>query len=309
MTETRSEVVKPVKAIDKIMSLVVQYAAQSDIVLDTTEKTYAYETLNMVQKRIIEDGESWNTVAWQECNLPGQIKRFCRLGLSIDRNEIYIDLRKNKNARDGKKDINLRMQYQGEQKLLLKYCTKGGGIKNFYQDVVMAGEEVEYQRDLKTGGILIASHKIANPFDRGCTYANRDKCIGAYAIAYHKDGSQTVVTIGKDRIERARKASAATSGVVWSNDFQKMVLKTAVHELYKELAVYNVIPDDIVTDMASGMLDESRREIAENAMQGEIIDVTVNIPEEKPEPAEAPKAPGESPESAPEPDAEPDIEW
>lgn len=279
MTEKQVNEFNKLPSIQKVMTLVEQRAESSSGALSTRERNYAAIMVRRIDTQLRNSGMTWNNVGVVECDLPMQIKRFARLGLDPNQSEFYVDVRNNKNS--AKKDINLKLQYQGEMKLLVKFCKKGGGIRDFVTDVVMEGEELAIERDFKTGQLSIKEHKIPNLFKRDCTYANRDKCLGAYVIAYHNDGSQTTQLIGKDRINRAMSASA-TSGGVYKSDFQKMVIKTAIHDLYKQLVPFNVVPDDLLDDVSSVALgeDEVQSEIRENAMQGDIIDADVSIVEE-----------------------------
>lgn len=255
-----------------MMEDVSTYAGNSGIVLSKAEKNYALNIITSTAKKLKEDGINPNDVDWQGCKFPAQVKRFCRLGLDLNENEIYLDIRNN--GKTGKKDINLKMQYQGETKLLTKYCQKGGGVEFITGDVVMKGENLKMERDLRTGKGFISGHDIPDMFHRNITYANKENVIGAYAIAYHKDGTQTYVTIDKIRIDRAEQASASREKTIYKNDYKKMVIKTAVHELYKQLRTYMEIPDELENDLAETLVDfeGAKQDIRENA-NSEYIDV------------------------------------
>ena len=209
--------------------------------------------------------------------------------------EIWLDIRNNTKA--GKKDINIKIQYQGEEKLLSKFCKKNHGVKNIIKDVVLEGEELVQKRDFKTGDYEIIDHKIPDILNRNIDFKNKDKVKGAYAVAYHNNGSQTAIIIDKDRIDRAMKA--AKTAMVWQSDFKKMVLKTVVHELYQELAKFNVIPDELLKDYSEMVIakDEVQSEINTNANK-EFIDadfiendaapeLNAPKPQKEPEPATA----------------------
>lgn len=92
---------------------------------------------------------------------------------------------------------------------------------------------------------------------------------------------------------------AAKTAMVWQSDFKKMVLKTVVHELYQELAKFNVIPDELLKDYSEMVIakNEVQSEINANANK-EFIDVdfvendaapelNAPKPQKKPEPAPA----------------------
>lgn len=275
MEERKHEVTQTTKSFNElIMSKVSDIAVKSGHELTQVDKGYAMDIIATTYKRMQEDGINPNDVNFIGCNFPGQVKRYARLGLSLNESEIYLDLRNN--GKTNRKDINIKMQYQGEEKLLIKYCTLHGGITRIIKDVVMEGEELVYTRDMATGDIKVTDHRIPNIFKRNISYENKDKMLGAYAIAYHKDGNQTFVYIDMDRVDRAMEASASREKTIYKKDFAKMVLKTASHELYKELKRYNVIPDDLQKDYLAVQLevDEVDNDISANANK-EAIDIEV----------------------------------
>ena len=275
-----------------MMSKVDGVAASSGTQLSPRDKTFANDIILNTYKKMMEEGINPNEINFIGCNFPGQVKRFARLGLSLNDKEIWLDIRNNTKA--GKKDINIKIQYQGEEKLLSKFCKKNHGVKNIIKDVVLEGEELVQKRDFKTGDYEIIDHKIPDILNRNIDFKNKDKVKGAYAVAYHNNGSQTAIIIDKDRIDRAMKA--AKTAMVWQSDFKKMVLKTVVHELYQELAKFNVIPDELLKDYSEMVIakNEVQSEINANANK-EFIDVDFvendAAPElnaqKKPEPAPA----------------------
>lgn len=65
-------------------------------------------------------------------------------------------------------------------------------------------------------------------------FGDRGNCIGAYAYAVLKGGAVSkVVVIGEKRIARAISASAGSDydDSPWKRDYEKMVIKTALHDL------------------------------------------------------------------------------
>lgn len=281
-----------------MMSKVDGVAASSGTQLSPRDKTFANDIILNTYKKMMEEGIDLNEINFIGCNFPGQVKRFARLGLSLNDKEIWLDIRNNTKA--GKKDINIKVQYQGEEKLLSKFCKKNQGVKNIIKDVILEGEELVQKRDFKTGDYEIIDHKIPDILNRNIDFKNKDKVKGAYAVAYHNDGTQTAIIIDKDRIDRAMKA--AKMATVWQSDFKKMVLKTVVHELYQELAKFNVIPDELLKDYSEMVIakDEVQSEINANANK-EFIDADfvendspksiendaapeLNIPKQTPEP-------------------------
>lgn len=252
-----------------MMSKVENVASAAGTQLSARDKTFANDIILCTYKKMMEEGTNPNEVNFIGCNFPGQVKRFARLGLSLNEKEIWLDIRNNTKA--GKKDINIKVQYQGEEKLLTKFNTKNGGVKNVIKDVILDGEELVQKRNFKTGDYEIIDHKIPDILNRSITIKTKDSVKGAYAVAYHNDGTQTAVIIDKDRINRAM--SAAKTQTIWSSDFRKMVLKTVVHELYQELAKFNVVPDDLLNDYADMITDkdEVQAEIKANANK-DVID-------------------------------------
>jgi recombinational DNA repair protein RecT len=262
-----------------MMGRVDEIAQNSGSALSIKDKSFAQDIILSTYKRMIEEDIDPNDVNFIGCNFPGQVKRYTRLGLSLNENEIWLDIRNNSKAK--KKDINIKIQYQGEEKLLTKFCQKNGGVINVIKDVIMEGEEVVTSRDFKTGNYVISDHKIPDILHRNINIANKENVIGAYAIAYHKDGTQTAIIIDKDRIERAMKS--AQTKVIWNADYKKMVLKTVVHELYKELTKFNVIPDELLDDYHDMVLnkEEVQAEISANANK-EVFEADFDIKDDQP---------------------------
>lgn len=65
-------------------------------------------------------------------------------------------------------------------------------------------------------------------------FGDRGQCIGAYAYVIFKGGAVSkVVVVGEKRIARAVSASdgADSSFSPWKRDYEKMVIKTALHDL------------------------------------------------------------------------------
>ena len=242
--------------------------------MTTSEANNAVEILNDVRTKVKENKSIMNPmqqIRFQESSFIQQVHDFALLGLSLRDNDFYVDLRKHGYPQNGEMqqyDIGLWMQYQGEEKLLLRYCKKHGGIKTIKKDVVLKGEGVKIVNDMLTGEKKITAHNY-NPFDRKMDQKN---ILGAYAQVYYKDGSIEAVMIGNDRIERAKKASAAGTKGPWGTDYAAMCEKTAVHVLYKNLKAYNVMND--MTAKAVEQI-ESHQSHEEEAIDAEDINVTV----------------------------------
>jgi recombinational DNA repair protein RecT len=252
-------------------------AKASKTELTVMQASNAVEIINEVYTKLDNDGVNFSDVRWSQCNFPAQVKRFARMGLSLHDKDFYVDIR---NSKYGGKTVGLWMQYQGKEKLLLRYCTKGGGIVDIIYDVVLENEELSTHRNFKTGQFEIVDHKIPDITNREAT----EKTIkGAYAIAYHKNGTQTFVIVDRERIKRARDASATKNGGPWKTDYKAMVIKTAANELYKNLTKFIEIPDDMKQDFMDIETDKAERETEanENAHR-ETFEADYNVKEEPP---------------------------
>lgn len=236
------------KAITNMFNQVVSYASLENTQLSQKETQYAIGIITNINKRVVGDPElSWGKLDIQGNQLPAQIKRFARLNLQLENQEIFIDIRNNKNT--GMKDINLKLQYQGLEKLMVRYCTYGGKqIVRFYKDVICKGDKVIEKPNLKTGLLELKDHEYCETDD--VDYRNKlENIIGAYAIAYVMENGELnpyICKIDKNRILRARRS--ATTKNIWDDDTRKMTLKTAVWELWNTMRPFMVMPQDLVKD-------------------------------------------------------------
>ena len=115
--------------LSRMVDQVSAFASIENTPLTNKEKRYASSIAMAIIKRVEESGTKWELVDVK--NVVEQIKRFSRLGLSINENELYIDMRNN--GKTGKKDITIKKQYQGIEKELIKWCSKK--IIRFYKDI------------------------------------------------------------------------------------------------------------------------------------------------------------------------------
>lgn len=236
------------KAITSMMNQVVSYANLENTQLSKKETQYAVGIITNINKKVVSDSNlSWNVLDVQGCQLPAQIKRFARLNLQLENQELFIDIRNN--SKTGLKDINLKLQYQGLEKLMMRYCTFGEKkIVRFYKDVICKGDKIVEKPNLSTGLLELKDHEYFETDD--VEYRNKlDNIIGAYAIAYVEENGKLnpyVARIDKNRIERGRKS--ATTQNIWNVDTRKMVIKTAVWELYAMMKPYMLMPQDLVVD-------------------------------------------------------------
>lgn len=163
-------------------------------------------------------------------NFLEQVKHFSRMQLSLQEKEIFIDVRNNKNT--GLKDVTITKQYQGIQKIMVKYSTKK--IVRFMEGVVCKGEEFEYIDDFTTGLTTITKHKKNELADRN-KFINIEK---AYAIAFVEEYGKVVPytkIVDKSRLTTAYNASPSYDKSVWNNHGQRMSIKTAYWCLYNDV--------------------------------------------------------------------------
>ena len=234
------------------LNQVVKYAETSGEQLDQKTKSLAVDIITFSNKKLKENAVSWKDVDIAGCGFVSQIKRFAKLGLSME-DKLYIDIRNNNKT--GLKDICIKPQYQALEKLMVKYFTKP--ILRFKEDIICVGDKVVEEEDFATGLNKIVRHDRNNEIDRN----NLENIIGAYKIAYVLENNsivQYVVRIDKNRIMRAYKASPSREKTVWHNDTVKMVKKTCTWEMWndKNIRAFMVFPEEIIKDL--GILEESQ---------------------------------------------------
>lgn len=238
------------KAITNMLNQVNSFADLENTKLTPKETQYAVGIITNINKKITSDKISWSNLDVVGCQLPAQIKRYARLNLQLENQEIFIDIRNN--GKTGLKDINLKLQYQGLEKLMMRYCCFGDKkIVRFYKDVICKGDKISEKPNLATGLLELKDHEYFETDD--IEYRNKlENITGAYAIAYVEENGKLnpyVARIDKNRIERAKR-SAMTQNI-WNADTRKMVIKTAVHELYAMMKPYMVMPQDLVEELSN----------------------------------------------------------
>jgi len=275
--------------VSRMVNQVVAFANIESTPLTDKEKSYATGIVSAVIKKVEEENVDWNVVDVK--NVVEQIKSYARLGLSIADNELYIDMRNN--GKTGKKDINIKKQYQGIEKELVKWCKKP--IVRFYQDIICKGDKFITKVDFETGLKKVLEHEINNDIDRN----KLENITGAYKIAYvHEDEKlvQYLCEIDKNRIMRAYNASPTREKPIWKADTQRMVLKTASWCLYNYvLKPFVNVPVELKKDWErtkdnynfDDVEDIVTEEVKTNANTGEVIDVPDEEPELEPEIMEA----------------------
>lgn len=233
--------------VDQFLTQVVSYAQKSGENLDSKTKSLAVEIITATNKAIMGNSYSWGDIDVAGCGLISQIKRWSKLGVTME-DKLYPDIRRN--SKTNKYDIMIKPQYQTVEKLIVKYFSLP--TLRFKEDVICEGDEIYEEEDFTTGLSKITGHKRNNDIDRN----NLDNITGAYKIMYVKDHAGTinqyVVRIDKNRIIRAYNASASKEKTVWKQDTRKMVLKTVTWEMWndKNIRAFMKFPDDIIQDLS-----------------------------------------------------------
>lgn len=268
---------------------VTEISKNAGFEMSPDQQNGAVGILNSVKAKVSENSQisSLNQILWTNKSFIQQVYNFSILGLSLNENDFYVDLRRHGRMENGvqKFDIGLWLQYQGKEKLMMRYCHRGGGIKRIVKDVVCNGESVKVENDMLTGQTRIKEHQY-NPFDRK---RDKDSIVGAYAIAYFNDGSVETAIVDKIRIDRAISASSAGMKGPWSTDYAAMCEKTASNELFKKMKKYLDLTHAKENALESAETIEDRKEetpsqefnIPEtdddqiiNAETGEVIETT-----------------------------------
>lgn len=265
-------------ALRNMIAQVEQFANIEQTPLTAKEKAYAADIVMGIIKEVEERKISWHDVDIK--NVIGQVKRYARLGLSMSEKEIYVDIRRN--GKTGKQEVNIKKQYQGIEKELIKWCSKK--IIRFYGGIICEGDEFETEIDFETGIEKVVSHKKNKSVDRN----KLENITGAYKIAYIEENGNLVqypVIIDRNRIMRAYNASPTNEKPIWKADTQRMVLKTASWCLYQYvLRPFVNVPIELKDDWAKTQ-DEmnfnaiaeaeviAQEDVNENANKGEVIDI------------------------------------
>lgn len=269
--------------INTMMRQVESFADSDGTLLSTTDREFAVNTICDMDKMVRERGLIWKQIDVVGCKVPQQIKRYARLGLSTSESEIFIDIKFNKKT--GKHDMFIKKQYQGIEKMLVRFYKGGGKIERIKKGIICVGDEISVEEDFETGIDKITKH-IKNPKLSKEDRNSLDNIDGAYAIAYERinDGYVPLtVIIDKKRIMRAYNSSQSIEKTVWKNDTQRMVLKTASHCLYNEAKPYIEIPtsikrdweetnDQMEFDSINAESQEQHQIIEQNVCDGEMVD-------------------------------------
>lgn len=243
------QVATPQKAslVERFLTQVVNYAETSGEILDQKTKTLAVDIITGANKVVVGNQYNWKEIDIQGCGLISQIKRYAKLGLTME-DKLYVDIRRN--GKTQLYDITIKPQYQAIEKLIVKYFQLP--VIRFKEDVICIGDELFEEEDFLTGLSKITNHKRNNDIDRN----KLDNIIGAYKIMYIKDVdgkiNQYVIKVDKNRIDRAYKASPSKEKTVWNMDTRKMVLKTVTWEMWndKNIRAFMKFPEDVMEDLS-----------------------------------------------------------
>lgn len=118
---------------------------------------------------------------------------------------------------------------------IIKTARNSGEIASLWADVVYDGERIEVwieDGERKWNHVQEDGRRV-DPITRG------GEVIGAYAVAKLKDGTIDFEPMGKEQIEKRRKASASQKGDqptgVWKDWYEEMAKKTVIRALAKRL--------------------------------------------------------------------------
>lgn len=236
-------------------------------------KTFAIDIITGTTKKIVSEGYNWGEIDLVGCGFVNQIKRWSKLGVSME-DKLFIDIRNNNKT--NMKDIQIKAQYQTIEKLMEKYCIKK--IVRWKDGVICIGDEFETETDWETGLDKIVKFVKNKDIDRN----KLENIIGAFKVAYIQNGDkieQLVVEIDKNRILRGMNASASREKTVWNNDTQKMVLKTVTWEMWNNpnVRTFMKFPNDVVNDISvveeSEEMDWNKETKRKNVIdvQGDVI--------------------------------------
>ena len=234
-----------VKVVESFLLEVDKYMDISRTSLSPEEKEFAIKAITHMNERLTNDGLKWGEVAVAKCRLPEQIKELALKGLSFSSNELYLDLRNNKNnpllhdlegneivdyMKEGKpvyktqKDIKIKLQYQGAKKEIVNFCDKN--IVRFKEILLVEGEELDIEEDIKTGLDYIVGIKNKKP-DRDKLMNTRSNVTDVYIIAYEEKDNMIIQHIAhadKARLDKAFDKAATKK--IWNSDPKRMLIKT-----------------------------------------------------------------------------------
>ena len=195
-------------------SAIARYKSDFAMVLPATFKPDTFVRLaqcalrqNQKLREAAETNPGSLLVALLEC---------ARLGHEPATDEYYLVPRKTKQG----PTVQGIEGYKGQ----IKRMFKSGMVESVVAEAVYETDQFEW----RPGDMKTPQHIVDNWF------GDRGRCVGAYAYAILRGGSiSKVVVIGEKRIQRAMSASDGASSEYspWKRDYDKMVIKTALHDL------------------------------------------------------------------------------
>lgn len=159
--------------------------------------------------------------------------------------------------------LNFMKDYRGEKKLAKKYSIRK--IKDIYAEIVREGDSFSIG--------IIDNERVVNfqpkPFNNG-------KIIGAFAVVEYADGGINTDQMSLEELENTRKHSKASNSGAWRDFTSEMYRKTVLHRLCKQIELDFENPTqrmyfDAETEIETDPVELTKRDIAENANQEELI--------------------------------------
>ena len=171
--------------------------------------------------------------------------------------------------------MRMNKQYQGEKKLLSKYVKiNGQKIHHYFSGVIYENDIFETRFDFEEGEEKITSYE-PNKNNSDEYKKNLKNIVGAFAVAYLPNGlggySKVQKLIDRKRINEAIGCSKA--GNFWRDWPDRMVLKTAYHDLFKDMQSF--IDPEILRSEDFKIINSSEENRYSNT-----IDVEANVKEE-----------------------------
>ena len=214
-TTTKVELDQPIATQKTVETLFAQY--------QTAFKRVAAEGLDLsrlMQVAIMTMSRSPELLGCTAVSLLGAFMQAAQMGLDLGMREAYLVPYKNK-FNKGTPEVQLIPDYRG----LIKLARQSGQIKDLWARLVYKGERWK----VVEGDNPRLDHTPDYNVDR-----SPKNIIAAYTIATWEDNRLTFEVVTREKIERAKKASASETGP-WSTDYDEMALKTAIKHRCKTL--------------------------------------------------------------------------
>jgi len=214
VTATKVELDRPIKSQQTIEALFTQYQKAFQRVA-----AEGLDVGRMMQVAIMTMSRSQDLLDCTAISLLGAFMLSAQMGLDLAVKEAYLVAFRNKYTKQ--REVQLIPDYRG----LIKLARNTGQIKDLWARLVYSGEKF----NAIEGDSPRLDHTPNYKIDR-----KPANIVAAYSIATWEDNRMTFEVITRDKIERARKASASTEGP-WSTDYDEMALKTAIKHRCKTL--------------------------------------------------------------------------